>query len=236
MVKGKYLKVRNFEKFQHYKQRNPPWIKIYSSMLDDYEFQQIADESKFHCVGLMLLASRLENVLPNDAFWLSHKIGAKTNIDIDLLIEINFLEFAETTVKEKASPVLCVNDVEITQPKQPPINHEKPPTNHTSEFSMQDCLRYVETQSGVKNKHGLATHLHKTGDSDYLILAKLYPERLQVEDEKRFGPKREFTNEPCTVCFGGGMANIDGKGTRKCEHCRDEKGKSRKKEPLTVSS
>jgi hypothetical protein len=224
---NKFLKVRNFEKFQHYKQRNPPWIKIYSSMLDDYEFQKITDEAKFHCIGLMLLASRLDNVLPNDADWLSHKIGAKSEINIDLLVEINFLEFAEslppTIEKEKASPVLCVDNVEIPETKVK--------LAHVSEFSMQDCLRYVETQTGVKNKHGLATHLHKTGDSDYLILAKLYPERLKVEDEKQFGPKREFTNEPCTVCFGCGFEAIENKGRKPCEHCKDEKGKPRKKEP-----
>src|SRR5690606_19747530 len=33
-----YLTVKNFERFQHYKDRNPPWIKLYNDLLDDYEF------------------------------------------------------------------------------------------------------------------------------------------------------------------------------------------------------
>jgi DNA-binding NarL/FixJ family response regulator len=30
--------VKNFERFQHYKDRSPPWIKLYNELLDDYEF------------------------------------------------------------------------------------------------------------------------------------------------------------------------------------------------------
>jgi len=32
-----FLAVKNFERFQHYKDRNPPWIKLHAAVLDDYE-------------------------------------------------------------------------------------------------------------------------------------------------------------------------------------------------------
>ena len=43
MSRQRYLRVRNFEQFQHYKERNPIWIKLYCSLLDDYEFAQLPD-------------------------------------------------------------------------------------------------------------------------------------------------------------------------------------------------
>jgi hypothetical protein len=34
----RYLRVKNWSEFQHYKDRNPPWIKLHRTLLDhDYE-------------------------------------------------------------------------------------------------------------------------------------------------------------------------------------------------------
>lgn len=30
-----YVRVRNLERYQHYKKRNPPWVKLYQSILSD---------------------------------------------------------------------------------------------------------------------------------------------------------------------------------------------------------
>ena len=86
------MRVRGFDALQHYKDRNPVWIKLYCSILEDYEFQQLADAAKFHLVGLMLLASRLNNRFPDDPVWLASIIGASEKIEIEILIENGFLE------------------------------------------------------------------------------------------------------------------------------------------------
>ena len=33
--------VKNWDEFQHYKDRNPPWIKLHNHLLDDYEFEML---------------------------------------------------------------------------------------------------------------------------------------------------------------------------------------------------
>lgn len=86
------MRVRGFDALQHYKDRNPVWIKLYCSILEDYEFQQLQDSAKFHLIGLMLLASRLSNRFPDDSVWLASKIGASEPIEIEILIESGFLE------------------------------------------------------------------------------------------------------------------------------------------------
>jgi hypothetical protein len=100
-MRQRYLRVRNFEQFQHYKERNPIWIKLYCSLLDDYEFAQLPDQTKFHAVGLMLLASRLNNKFPEDERWLRAKINAETEINLEKLLEIGFLEVTETEKSNK---------------------------------------------------------------------------------------------------------------------------------------
>jgi len=41
------MKIKNWHKFQHYKHRNPPWIKLHRGLLDDPEwFALSGDASK----------------------------------------------------------------------------------------------------------------------------------------------------------------------------------------------
>lgn len=86
-----YLSIKNFERFQHYKDRAPPWIKFHASTLDDYEFSQLDDAVKAHLMLLWLLASKLGNRIPNDAAWIAHKIGARGRVDIKALLASGFL-------------------------------------------------------------------------------------------------------------------------------------------------
>ena len=86
-----YFAVRNFEKFQHYRDRSPPWIKLYKSVLDDYEFGNLDDASKAHLVAIWLLASRYDNRVPFDAGWIARRINATATIDLQKLVDGNFI-------------------------------------------------------------------------------------------------------------------------------------------------
>lgn len=83
--------VKNFERFQHYKDRSPPWIKLYNELLDDYEFGRLPDASKFHLVAIWLLASRSENKIPFDPAWVSRRINANDTVDLPLLAARGFI-------------------------------------------------------------------------------------------------------------------------------------------------
>ena len=87
-----YLKVTNWEKLQQYKDRDPKWIKVYRELLEDYEFSKLSDTSKFHVVGLWLLAAKLDNKIPNDAGWIKTRINATKAPDLQLLIQSGFIE------------------------------------------------------------------------------------------------------------------------------------------------
>jgi hypothetical protein len=87
----KYLSIKNWEKFQHYKDRSPPWIKLHRELLDDYEFSCLQDASKAHLMLLWLLASQLDNKIPNDQRWLKNRLGLTVNIDVKELMQKGFL-------------------------------------------------------------------------------------------------------------------------------------------------
>ncbi|MES2253653.1 MAG: hypothetical protein V4559_01285 [Pseudomonadota bacterium] len=84
--------VRNFERFQHYKDRSPPWIKLYNELLDDYSFGLLPDASKLHLVAIWLLASRSNNRIPHDSNWIAKRISATETVDLELLHRAGFIE------------------------------------------------------------------------------------------------------------------------------------------------
>lgn len=86
-----HFSVKNFEHFQHYKDRSPPWIKLYNELLDDYEFGRLPDASKAHLLAIWLLASRYDNKIPHDEAWVSRRINATTPVDLELLEKHGFI-------------------------------------------------------------------------------------------------------------------------------------------------
>lgn len=86
-----YLRVKNWDKFQHYKDRRPPWIKLHVELTDDYAFSDLSDVQKFHVIGIWLLAARTDNKIPNDSRWVTSRIGAHEPVDLDALVAAGFL-------------------------------------------------------------------------------------------------------------------------------------------------
>ena len=100
----KYFSVSNWNEFQHYKDRNPPWIKLHNQLLDNYEFENLTDSTKGHLLCIWMLASRTNNKLPYDQLWIKRKIGANSTIDLKSLENSGFIEVQG--VEQSASKVL----------------------------------------------------------------------------------------------------------------------------------
>lgn len=87
-----YIRIRNWEKFQHYKDRSPPWIKLHRSILRDYEFSRLSDASKLLAFCLMPIAAEQNNRIPCDVEWLKRETGIKGKIQLEPLQAIGFID------------------------------------------------------------------------------------------------------------------------------------------------
>jgi hypothetical protein len=58
------LCVRNWHKFQHFKDRKPPWVKLYRDILDDQNWHKLDADAAKTLVMLWLIASESDGVLP----------------------------------------------------------------------------------------------------------------------------------------------------------------------------
>ena len=106
---ARFYRVRNHEKFQHYKRRNPPWIKFHSSAMTDYAFSSLPDATKWHAMGIAVLASQTDNHIPNDSAWVGRLICATEKVELMPLIGIGFLVECdcETCAGQDASKTLA---------------------------------------------------------------------------------------------------------------------------------
>jgi hypothetical protein len=85
-----FVTVKNWNQFQHYGKRNPPWIKLHRALLDDYAFCALSDTSKAHLMLIWLYASQHNGQVPLDPKFLEKKLSCE-NIDLEVLIEFGFL-------------------------------------------------------------------------------------------------------------------------------------------------
>lgn len=87
-----YYVVKSWERFQHYKDRNPPWIKLHFELLASETWVMLDDASRVLAIACMLIASRNEGKIPNNPDYLKRVAYLNKRPDFTPLIEIGFLE------------------------------------------------------------------------------------------------------------------------------------------------
>ena len=103
-----FLSIKKFENFQHYKTRNPPWIKLYRSILNDYEMRRLSVQARLLYISLLIIASETENRIPVDYKFLSERTGLDVQThDITALIDSGFLLASHAIIKVLAPDALC---------------------------------------------------------------------------------------------------------------------------------
>lgn len=89
------LRVRNWVDFQHYKRRNPPWIKLHRKLLDNREYQLLADGAARLLFDVWLIASESDDgALPFDSealAWRLRKPVQEVRSNLQVLIRAGFL-------------------------------------------------------------------------------------------------------------------------------------------------
>lgn len=162
-----YLRVVNWEAFQHYGDRLPPWIKLHVSVLEDPVVAALPDHSKAHVFGIWVLASRLKNKIPNDARFIGARINATEPVDLKSLIFASFLEH-HPECECGASAVLAKRSTDKEEKRVEerrvesgaPAPVEPPPTTATPSEAKALALSVL----GPPDRSGRQTWLTKPGE------------------------------------------------------------------------
>lgn len=124
------ISVVGWDRFQHYKDRDPPWVKLYRDLLTSESWVLGTDQSRLLQVASVLLAARYENKIPS-RWGLIKKVAhldmseKEFKAALQHLVEHKFLEYQEVTNEQKvvvqvASAVLatCTSEAEQRQSRE----------------------------------------------------------------------------------------------------------------------
>lgn len=97
----RFLLIKNWGAFQHYKERRPPWIKLYTHLLDDLDYLRLSDAAQAGLPRVWLLAARLGHPLPYDLDLIAGKAVIKKKALLEL-IECGWLVASDATENASA--------------------------------------------------------------------------------------------------------------------------------------
>jgi hypothetical protein len=85
-------RIRNWERFQHYSKRNPPWIKLHVEILSSRDWVTLNNDGRVLAIACMVLASRGGGEIDLDPEYFQRVAYLKKKPDFQPLITCGFLE------------------------------------------------------------------------------------------------------------------------------------------------
>jgi hypothetical protein len=99
------LRVKDWDTMQHYKDRSPKWVKLYTDLLCDYAFTRLPDEARWHLTGIWMLASATKDgSIPADPTWVQHRLMSTSPVDLAALVRAGFLVSDDLTFASTPAP------------------------------------------------------------------------------------------------------------------------------------
>ncbi len=110
-----HITIRNWRRYQHYKVRRPPWIKLHVEILDNYDFAQLEDHQKWLAVGLMLLAAKHENRVMADPWFVKNALHCSKMPDFRPLQAIGFITLTGDREKSASKALASCKQTSILE-------------------------------------------------------------------------------------------------------------------------
>jgi hypothetical protein len=122
---------KNWKEFQHYKDRNPTWIKLHKKLLDDFKFQRLPLASRALAPMLWLLASEHEDgVFDANPELIAFRIRANTE-EVEAALSPLIGKGFFSVVQFDSAPLAEAERVAIPETykaeKETPISSASPP-------------------------------------------------------------------------------------------------------------
>lgn len=99
----KYLEIRNWHEFQHYKNRTPPWIKLHFNLLTSHDWVMAGDSTKLTMLVCMMIGSRNEGKVPLDPEYIRRAANLAKQPDLKPLIECGFFGDAKILLADASA-------------------------------------------------------------------------------------------------------------------------------------
>ena len=157
MVEVKTLRIRNWDRYQHYKDRCPPWIKLYFDLLTSRDWVMLDNAGRVLAVACMLLASRSEGDVPADAEYIQRVAYLHELPNLQPLIACGFFELPDDASKLHTSAIPeTETETETETEKKGKRKRFTPPT-------LEEVTTYCRQRHNAVNPQKFMAHYESNG-------------------------------------------------------------------------
>lgn len=100
----KFLHIKNWEKYQHYKGRHQIWVKLYKDIVNSRLWVSLSDAKKAHLIALLCIANEQGNI-DHDTTIVRLRAGLRRPPDLQFFLKVGFLE-----------PIIDLNEMAASKP------------------------------------------------------------------------------------------------------------------------
>jgi len=170
------LSLKGWERFQHYKDRDPPWVKLYRDLLTSESWVLGSDLSRLVQVASVLLAARYNNQIPYR--W-------------DLIRKVACLECSEKAFTDAIKHLVSNNFLEIKE-----VSAVQTPGLQSASTLLATCSSEAEQRQSREETDGERCAQRSRAPPASRLPAdfELTPERRKIAETERADPDREFAN------------------------------------------
>lgn len=127
----KYIEITQWKELQHYKDRKPPWIKLYNDLPRKHQYSCLQDDSKLVLISLFLLASCNENKIPFDLLWIQKETSLLKKIKMSSIQELITHGWIKTYVIDASGVAKCLQDACLETETETDKETDKETETHT---------------------------------------------------------------------------------------------------------
>lgn len=159
-----FLRIVGWEKFQHYKDRAPPWIKLHRTLLQSQTWVELDDASRVLAVACMLLAADTGNRIPASKAYLRRVAYLNGEPDWTPLLRAQFIEIIDEAgntladaSKTLAVDTKCSSEERREEERRGEQNHvelklDSPPASNREPETNQQVLEVFSHWQSTWNK------------------------------------------------------------------------------------
>ena len=137
-----FLRICQWEKYQHYRDRNPPWIKLHQELVTSITWTLADNASRVLAIALMMLAAKTGNNIPADPEYVKRVTYLHEVPDFSQLLHLGFIEIVPSKLKKTRK----VNASNMLADASKVLTNARPETETETEeenknLSSNSCLK-----------------------------------------------------------------------------------------------
>ena len=141
MSEQKFIHIVNWGRFQHYKNRNPPWIKLHRELLTSRTWATSDDATRVLAIALMMLAAVSDNKIPLDLAYIRRVAYLNQDPDLSGLLATEFIEIVDGAECASRSLTDASKSNVLARPETEAETETDPPLLKESVFNSKENAR-----------------------------------------------------------------------------------------------